>query len=85
ELFFDPARPLVKLNAAWALARKTLGFRYLMEVISLDATIVRGSHGRLPERPDDGPVAISSERDLARETMASTDVFGLVLSLLERR
>src|SRR5439155_696996 len=54
ELFFDPARPLVKLRAAWALARKALGFRYLMDVISLDPTIVRGTHGRLrqPERLD---------------------------------
>jgi predicted AlkP superfamily pyrophosphatase or phosphodiesterase len=84
ELFFDPARPLVKVNAAVALARKTLGFRYLMDVVSLDATIVRGSHGRLPDRPNEGPVAISSAAGVGRERLAMTDVFDLTLSLLER-
>jgi hypothetical protein len=84
ELFFDPARPLVKLRAAWALARKVLGFRYLMDVISLDPTIVRGTHGRLPERAEEGPVAICSEARFAREKMAMTDVFSLALDLLAR-
>src|SRR5438094_3691941 len=84
ELFFDPARPLVKLRAAWALARKILGFRYLMDVISLDPTIVKGTHGRLPERAEEGPVAICSEARLAREKMAMTDVFSLALDLLDR-
>lgn len=84
ELFLDPARPLVKLRAAYALARKALGFRYLMDVISLDAAIVRGSHGRLPDRPEEGPVVISSERRFARERMEAAEVFGLVLDLLAR-
>lgn len=84
ELFLDPARPLVKLRAAYALARKLLGFRYLMDVISLDATIVKGSHGRLPDRPEEGPVVICSERRFARERMAMQDVFGLALDLLDR-
>jgi len=84
ELFFDPARPLVKLRAAWALARKALGFRYLMDVISLDPTIVRGTHGRLPDRAEEGPVAICSEARFSREKMAMTDVFSLALDLLDR-
>src|SRR5438034_1795938 len=84
ELFFDPARPLVKLRAAWALARKALGLRYLMAVISLDPTIVRGTHGRLPDRAEEGPVAICSEARFAREKMAMTDVFSLALDLLAR-
>src|SRR5213596_3653463 len=84
ELFFDPARPLVKLRAAWALARKALGLRYLMDVISLDPTIVRGTHGRLPDRAEEGPVAICSEARFSREKMAMTDVFSLALDLLDR-
>ena len=74
----------MKLRAAWALARKILGFRYLMDVISLDPTIVKGTHGRLPERAEEGPVAICSEARLARATMAMTDVFSLALDLLDR-
>ena len=84
ELFFDPARPLVKLAAAWALLRKTLGFRYRMDVVSLDASIVKGSHGRLPDTPEAGPVLVCSEPGHARERLAATEVFGLVLDLLER-
>src|SRR5438094_343102 len=84
ELFFDPARPLVKLRAAWALARKALGLRYLMDVISLDPTIVRGTHGRLPDRAEEGPVAICSEARFSREKMAMTDVLSLALDLLDR-
>ena len=30
-------------------------------MIPLDASLVKGSHGRLTDRADDGPVLISSE------------------------
>ena len=56
SLFLDPALRLPKLQMAATLARKELGFRYLMNVIPLDATLVRGSHGRLTDSLDDGPV-----------------------------
>ena len=45
EMFMDPKNPLIKLRAAYKLARKLLGFRYRMDVIPLDATLVKGSHG----------------------------------------
>jgi hypothetical protein len=83
ELFFDPQSPLVKLRAAYALARKALGLRYLMDVIGLDATSVRGSHGRLPDRPEEGPVLICSQKSRARARFEMADVFGLTLDLLE--
>ena len=34
--------------------------RYLMDVVPLDPTLVRGSHGRLPDAPEDGPVFLST-------------------------
>ena len=37
---------LPKLKIAWRLLQKKLGFRMLMDVIPLDATLVKGSHGR---------------------------------------
>ncbi|MFM8702425.1 MAG: alkaline phosphatase family protein, partial [Planctomycetia bacterium] len=55
-LFVDPTLAFPKLRIAGKLARKMLGFRYLMNVIGTDASIVRGSHGRLPARAADGPV-----------------------------
>ena len=56
ELFVDPDIKLPMLRVARRLLRKKLGFRYLMDLIPLDSTLVRGSHGRLPDDPEDGPV-----------------------------
>jgi predicted AlkP superfamily pyrophosphatase or phosphodiesterase len=80
ELFFDG--PAAKARAAMRLAQKALGFRYSLDVIPLDATVVRGSHGRLPARDEDAPVLLCSDKALAKERVAATDVFGLILDLL---
>ena len=61
ELFVDPRLGAPKLKIAFTLARKALGFRYLMDVIPLDAALVKGSHGRPTDDPGVGPVFISSE------------------------
>ncbi len=60
ELFVDPKLRFPALRVARRLAQKKLGFRYLMDVVPLDATLVRGSHGRLPDDPEDGPVFLCS-------------------------
>lgn len=81
ELFLDPAIRAPKLKVGWTVVKKALGFRYLMDVIPLDASLVRGSHGRLPERPGAGPVFISSEPSLlSEEVVQATDVKTLVLA-----
>ncbi len=61
ELFLDPQLTVPKAKIAWALLKKKLGFRYLMEVIPLDATLVRGSHGRVTDRADQGPVFMTTQ------------------------
>ncbi len=61
ELFIDPALAFPKLRIARRLARKKLGLRYLMDVVPIDGSLVRGSHGRLPDDALDGPVFLSSE------------------------
>jgi predicted AlkP superfamily pyrophosphatase or phosphodiesterase len=61
ELFLDPALAAPKAKIAWALLRRKLGFRALLDVIPLDATLVKGSHGRLTDAAEDAPVFISSE------------------------
>jgi len=60
ELFVDPALRFPALRVARRLAQKKLGMRYLMDVIPLDASLVRGSHGRLPDDARDGPVFLAS-------------------------
>ena len=84
ELFVDPQITLPKIRVARRLARKLLGFRYYMDVIGLDANIVRGSHGRLPapgNEANEGPVFISSSRAIERDAIAMTDVKGMLLEL----
>jgi predicted AlkP superfamily pyrophosphatase or phosphodiesterase len=83
ELFFDPADPgAAKRRAGIALARKKIGLRYLMNVVGLDAgaAAVRGSHGRLPGDPDDGPVLLCS-RPEERDGYAAVEVKDLLLRL----
>jgi predicted AlkP superfamily pyrophosphatase or phosphodiesterase len=81
ELFFDPADKLAKAKAGLALARKKLGLRYSMQVVPLDPTCVRGSHGRLPDAADDGPVLLCSDPAQARDRYAATEVKDLLLRL----
>jgi predicted AlkP superfamily pyrophosphatase or phosphodiesterase len=80
ELFVDPTLSLPKLKIGWKLAQRALGFRTLLDVIPLDASLVRGSHGRLTDRDEDGPVFLSSVPDLVPEgPVAATAVKGLIL------
>ena len=64
ELFVDPEIkfPLVKI--AGFLAKKKLGFRGLMDVIPLDASLVKGSHGRDDVTEGEQPVAIGDRAGL---------------------
>jgi predicted AlkP superfamily pyrophosphatase or phosphodiesterase len=59
ELFLDPALKLPKLKIAWRLLQKKLGFRMLMDLIPLDATLVKGSHGICPANARDYPVIMA--------------------------
>ncbi len=81
ELFLDP-RSGTKLRILRRLLRKKLGMRYLMDVIPLDSSLVRGSHGRLPDRPEEGPVLLSTSKVGARESLAQADVPGLILETI---
>jgi predicted AlkP superfamily pyrophosphatase or phosphodiesterase len=77
ELFSDAS--LVKV--AWVLARKKLGFRYLMDVIPLDATRVRGSHGRPTDDAAAGPCIASNEPALLGDgPVDATAVRDLILA-----
>jgi len=69
ELFLDPHLGLVKLKIAWRLLQKKLGFRMLMDVVPLDATLVKGSHGRRPANSADYPLLISQKPALLSNSL----------------
>ncbi len=58
ELFLDPGKSWVKARVLAKLAAKKLGWRSLMNVIPVDPGLVRGSHGRAPQSPHQGPLWI---------------------------
>ena len=51
-----------------------------MEVIPLDASLVRGSHGRVTDRPEDGPLLMTTASDLLPDDgLDAGEVHGLLL------
>ncbi len=84
ELFVDPQLTLPALKVAGTVLKKKLGFRYLMEVIPLDAGLVHGSHGHLTDDADDGPVCITGQSWTVadRERIPATHVKDLILAHL---
>ena len=84
ELFLDPQLKWPAIRIARRLLQKKLGFRYYMDVIGLDAGIVKGSHGRLPtpgREAEDGPVFICSSRTIETDQVPMTAVKGMLLRL----
>ncbi|MDX3380817.1 alkaline phosphatase family protein [Streptomyces niveiscabiei] len=84
ELLYDETVPAVKVRAIGSVIRKKLGFRYRIRTVPLDPSGVRGSHGRLPDNPDHGPVLLCSRPELTREAYAATEIKDLLLGLSVR-
>ncbi len=76
EMFMDPKNPLIKLRAAYKLARKLAGFRYRMDVIPLDANLVKGSHGSPLCQEEYYPLFIADYQ--ATDKMEPTEVYSLI-------
>jgi predicted AlkP superfamily pyrophosphatase or phosphodiesterase len=81
ELFMDPEIRFPKLTAGWKLAKRKLGQRQMLDIISLkDTKLVKGTHGRITDDPNFGPLVISSEADLLPEgPVEATDFKALTL------
>ncbi|MEM7757085.1 MAG: nucleotide pyrophosphatase/phosphodiesterase family protein [Cyanobacteria bacterium P01_A01_bin.40] len=83
ELFLDPQLSLPKVKVGLTLLKKQLGFRYLMDVIPLDANLVKGSHGHLTNSVERSPLLITQQQDLvSSETIEAKEVFQVILDHL---
>jgi predicted AlkP superfamily pyrophosphatase or phosphodiesterase len=83
ELFFDPGLPWAKGRVLRRLVQKKLGFRTLFDVVPLDPTLVRGSHGLPAQSLEDKPLLIADgPRPQGRDRLAMTEVRRLVLEAL---
>lgn len=83
ELFIDPLLWAPRLKIGLALLKKRLGFRGLLEVIPLDATLVRGSHGRVPDSPAQAPLVITQQHAmLPGAVIDAPQIYWLILKHL---
>ncbi len=79
---YDPVEMFMtsKGRAAYKLLRKLAGFRYVMDVIPLDATLIKGSHGRTNIPAEYKAVLITDE---PQKDVLPTDVFGVIWKKLK--
>lgn len=82
EMFADPKIKFLMPLVAGKLLKKKLGFRTLMDIIPLDATLVKGSHGRIPEDKGEWPLLLTKNPDVAPAEVQATDVFNIILAHL---
>ena len=80
---YDPVEMFMtsKLRAAYKLLRKKLGFRYRMDVVPLDASLIKGSHGRVDTPAQDHPVCIT-RKPAGPATLKATDVYSVIWDTL---
>jgi predicted AlkP superfamily pyrophosphatase or phosphodiesterase len=69
EMLTDPKDKLVMAKVVGKLLKKKLGFRTVMNIIPIDATLIKGSHGRLTEDKEDYPIFISNREQSVKENV----------------
>src|SRR5690606_17685690 len=86
ELTTNPKDLFVVPKIIFKLIKKKLGFRTLMNVIPLDATLIKGSHGRIPESEEDYPIFATNSQEIdLKEGIEATEVFGLIYKLVNKK
>lgn len=83
ELFFDPRLFWPKGRAAWRLLQKKLGLRTLFDLVPLDASLVRGSHGLPAATAEDRPLLLADGPAPSAAELPLTAVRDLVLAALD--
>src|SRR5262249_17005344 len=83
ELFFDPQLLWAKGRVIRKLLLKKLGFRTLLDVVPLHASLVKGSHGLRAPDAESGPLLIGDGAAPAEGVMPMTAVRGRVLEALD--
>ena len=75
---YDPVELFMtsKARAGYKLLRKKLALRYVMDVIPLDATLVKGSHGRLEAKKKYQAVLVADK--LKDQQVKATDVYDII-------
>lgn len=82
---YDPVEMFMtsKLRAGYKLLRKKLGFRYVLDIVPLDATLIKGSHGSTATEEKYHPVLITRNMP-EKENLEAVDVYDIIWNELHR-
>ena len=83
ELFVNPEINFPSLTAARKLLAKKLGFRIFMDLIPLDPSLVKGTHGVRPADPSDWPLIMGHSIDGSEDPLPATRVQSCLFNALE--
>ena len=77
---YDPVEMFMtsKARAGYKLLRKKAGFRYVMDVIPLDATLIKGSHGSIKTSQQYHPILITNSSESENNRVTPTDVYNII-------
>ncbi len=79
EMLTDPEDKFLMPKVIWKLLKKKMGFRTVMDIIPLDASLVKGSHGRMPEDSKDHPILITNKKSASlADKLLATEVYGII-------
>lgn len=80
---YDPVEMFMssKPRAAYKLLRKKAGFRYVMDVIPLDALLIKGSHGNIGTAQEFNPVIIA-DSEINTKDLLATEVYDVIWKAL---
>ena len=80
EMFLDPKKTAIKLRVVGKLILKKLGFRMLFNFIPLDASLIKGSHGRTNVNRLEKPVLATKGNTTKK--LKGIDVKNIILSAI---
>ncbi|MGB2403147.1 MAG: alkaline phosphatase family protein [Akkermansiaceae bacterium] len=78
ELFLDPKLAFPKLKIASFLMKKKMGLRALLDVIPLDASLIKGSHGRDRVPESEQPVFIANRVTVSSAAEVNQALYAMV-------
>lgn len=78
EMLLDPKQKLIIPKIIFKVLAKKLGFRMVMDVIPLDATLVKGSHGAVDLEDDDKAIFIGNQSET--NNLEPTAIHDLILN-----
>lgn len=79
ELLVDPKIKFPRLKAGFRILQKKLGFRYRMDLIPIEDSFVKGTHGRINTDANKNPFIVSRTQNLIPDSkLDPTDVYGII-------